>query len=160
MTRTVSPRKMSIDRMRAGETAGMAGATAVLVALIESYWTHELNDAVTITQGGQLSDRIASVGIDKRSPSRKAADTARWAVTMTKVRIRRVLSRTRWQLVTFCGKAGYESAGIVDLLAVRKDHGKPKVKGMKRGDALQIVLIQVKGGRAAMPKPEDSERLR
>jgi len=102
---------------------------------------------------------MASVGIDKRSPSKKAADTARWAVTMTKVRIRRVLSRTCWQLVTFCGKAGYESVGIVDLLAVRKHHGKPKVKGMKRGDALQIVLIQVKGGGAAMPKPEDCERL-
>jgi hypothetical protein len=46
---------------------------------------------------------------------------------MTKVRIRRVLSRTRWQLVTFCGEAGGESVGIVDLMAVRKDHGKPVV---------------------------------
>ena len=89
----------------------------------------------------------------------KAANTARWAVTMTKVRIRRVLARTRWQLVTFCGKSGGESVGIVDLLAVRKDHGSPR-DVMKRGDALHVVLIQVKGGNAAMPTPEDAKRLR
>ena len=89
----------------------------------------------------------------------KAARTARWAVTMTKVRIRQVLARTRWQLVTFCGKAGGESIGVVDLVAVRKDHTKP-VGLMKRGDALQVILIQVKGGSAAMPTPDDAIRLR
>jgi len=78
---------------------------------------------------------------------------------MTKVRIRRVLARTRWQLVTFCGKAGGESIGVVDLMAARKDHSKP-VGVLKRGDALQIILIQVKGGGAAMPTPEDAIRLR
>ena len=77
---------------------------------------------------------------------------------MTKVRIRRVVSRTRWQLVTFYGKSHGESVGVVDLLAVRKDHGKP-VAGMKRGDVLQIILIQVKGGRAAMPTTDDAVRL-
>lgn len=90
---------------------------------------------------------------------RKAARTARWAVTMTKVRIRRITSRTRWQLVTFCGKAGGESVGVVDLLAVRKDHGKPLAMA-KRGDALQLILIQVKGGTAARPTREDATRLR
>jgi hypothetical protein len=88
----------------------------------------------------------------------KAAKTGRWAVTMAKVRIRRVLSRTRWQLVTFCGPGGGESVGIVDMIAVRKDHQLPKV-GLKRGDELQIVLIQVKGGSAAMPTAEDAKRL-
>src|SRR6185503_1158149 len=78
---------------------------------------------------------------------------------MVKVRIRRVLARTRWQLVTFCGKAGGESVGVVDLLAVRKDHGQP-IPGTKRGDALQLILIQVKGGSAAMPTSEDAKRLR
>jgi hypothetical protein len=77
---------------------------------------------------------------------------------MTKVRIRRVLSRTRWQLVTFLGKAGRESVGVVDLLAVRKDHGRP-ISGAKRGDMLQVILIQVKGGSAAMPTIEDGKRL-
>jgi hypothetical protein len=89
----------------------------------------------------------------------KAARTARWAVTMTKVRIRQIASRTRWQLVTFHGTSGSESVGVVDLLAVRKDHGQP-VRGIKRGDALQIILIQVKGGTAARPTPEDATRLR
>src|SRR4051812_20669969 len=56
---------------------------------------------------------------------RKAAHTARWAVTMTKVRIRQALARTRWQLITFCGVSGAESVGVVDLMAIRKDHGKP-----------------------------------
>jgi hypothetical protein len=78
---------------------------------------------------------------------------------MTKVRIRQVASRTRWQLVTFYGKSGAESVGVVDLLAVRKDHGAP-AGVIKRGDALQIILIQVKGGTAAMPTREDAERLR
>jgi hypothetical protein len=97
--------------------------------------------------------------VDWIKAQQKAARTARWAVTMTKARIRRVLSRTRWQLVTFCGTAGGESVGIVDLVAVRKDHGKP-IAGTKRGDELQIILIQVKGGRAAMPTAEDGRRLR
>ena len=78
---------------------------------------------------------------------RKAAHTARWAVTMTKVRIRQALAQTRWQLVTFCGISGAESVGVVDLMAIRKDHGKP-LPDTKRGDAFQIILIQVKGGQA------------
>jgi hypothetical protein len=78
---------------------------------------------------------------------------------MTKVRIRKVVSRTRWQLVTFLGKAGRESVGVVDLLAVRKHHGSP-LAGTKRGDALDIILIQVKGGSAAMPTIEDGKRLK
>ena len=96
---------------------------------------------------------------DWSTAQKKASNTARWAVTMTKVRIRRVLARTRWQLVTFCGAAGGESVGVVDLLAVRKDHGAPRSK-MKRGDALQLILIQVKGGQAAMPTDADGRRLR
>ena len=59
---------------------------------------------------------------------------------MTKVRIRQVISRTRWQLVTFCGQAGAESRGIVDMMAVRKDH-KNLPAGLKRGDALEIIQI-------------------
>jgi hypothetical protein len=88
----------------------------------------------------------------------KAAKTARWAVTMTKVRIRQVTARTRWQLVTFCGKTGAESRGVVDLMAIRKDHRRSPA-GMKRGDAIEIILIQVKGGSASRPTDEDGKRL-
>lgn len=45
------------------------------------------------------------------------------------------------------------------MIAVRKDHATPQLKGTKRGDALQIMLIQVKGGKAAMPTTEDGRRL-
>jgi hypothetical protein len=93
--------------------------------------------------------------VNWKNAQQKAALTARWAVTMVKVRIRRVASRTRWQLVTFYGKSGGESVGVVDLLAIRKDHGEP-VDGIRRGDALQIILIQVKGGNAARPTLEDA----
>jgi hypothetical protein len=64
---------------------------------------------------------------------------------MAKVRIRRVAARTHWHLITFCGRAGGESVRVVDLLAVRKDHGK-STASLKRGDAPQLILMQVKRG--------------
>src|ERR1700720_1364508 len=94
-----------------------------------------------------------------KTAQQKAAKTARWAVIMTKVRISKAVWRTRWQLVTFLGKKGGECRGIIDLLAIRKDHGRP-IAGTKRGDTLQIILIQVKGGSAPMPTTEDGNRLR
>jgi hypothetical protein len=99
------------------------------------------------------------MAVDWTKAQRKASRTARWAVTMAKVRIRRALARTRWQLVTFYGTAGGESVGVVDLIAIRKDHGTP-LPGTKRGDNFQIILIQVKGGSAPMPTAEDGNRLR
>ena len=91
-----------------------------------------------------------------------AAKTARWAVTMTQVRIRQAFADRpwpHWHLLSFTGREGRESRGVVDLIAVRKDHGKPPT-GLKVGDALQIILIQVKGGSAAKPTKEDAARLR
>ncbi len=102
---------------------------------------------------------VLMMTVNWEKAQKRAALTARWAVTMTKVRIRQVLARTRWQLVTFCGLAGGESVGVVDLLAIRKNHGRPLPR-TKRGDSLQIILIQVKGGRSAMPTTEDGRRLR
>jgi hypothetical protein len=89
----------------------------------------------------------------------KAIRTARWAVTMSKVGIRSARSKPPWQFVTFYGPSGGESTGVVDLLAIRKSQRKPG-HGMKRGDALHIILIQVKGGSAARPTAEDGRRLR
>jgi hypothetical protein len=48
------------------------------------------------------------------------ARTQRWAITMTKVCIRRAIAHTpfpRW--VSFVGPDGGESRGVVDLIAVR-----------------------------------------
>jgi hypothetical protein len=99
------------------------------------------------------------MGNDWVEAKRKADRTAKWAITMTKWHIRRVAARVRWQLVTFNGPSGAESAGIVDLLAVRKNHRKPET-GRKRGDALEIILVQVKGGTAARPTLVDAQRMR
>jgi hypothetical protein len=88
--------------------------------------------------------------------------TKKWAVTMAKVRIRRVVADApwpRWHLLTFAGRAGGESRGVVDMIAIRKHHGAPPL-GAKRGDLFQIVLIQIKGGNAANPTAEDGKRLR
>ena len=56
------------------------------------------------------------MSVDWKKAQEKAARTGRWTVTMAKVRIQRVVSRTRWQLATFYGKSGGESVGIADLL--------------------------------------------
>jgi hypothetical protein len=90
------------------------------------------------------------------------AYTGKWAVTMTKVRIRQAVASApfpKWHLLTFAGPYGGESRGVVDMLAIRKDHGDPP-SGAKRGDLFQIILIQVKGGYAAKPTTEDGARLR
>ena len=44
-------------------------------------------------------------------------------------------------------------------MAIRKDH-RGTMKGTKRGDLLEIVLIQCKGGSAALPTAEDTLRVR
>lgn len=91
-----------------------------------------------------------------------AKKTAKWAVTMAKVGVRQAIAKApwpRWQFATFCGPDDEESRGIVDLIAVRKDHGTPR-HGLKRGDTFQIVLIQVKGGHAQIPTDDDCGRLR
>ena len=98
---------------------------------------------------------------DYKERFRIAAYTEKWAVTMTKVRFRQAVAHApfpRWHFVSFAGPDGGESRGVVDLLAIRKDHAERK--GLKRGDTFQIVLIQVKGGYAAKPTAEDGARLR
>jgi hypothetical protein len=96
---------------------------------------------------------------DNLTPGRKAQHTAKWARTMTKWLItynRR--TGAKWNLVEFGGKTGAEARGIIDLIAIRKDHRKD-VSGLKRGDLLDIVLIQTKGGSAPRPTEEDRVRL-
>jgi hypothetical protein len=92
------------------------------------------------------------------SSPQKALKTATWARTMTKVAI--TLSRkggVKWILVEFGGSTGAESRGIVDILAIRKNH--EEVTGFKRGDTFGLVLIQTKGGTASWPSQSDIDRL-
>ena len=93
------------------------------------------------------------------TPGRKAQQTARWARIMTKWLVTR--SRrggAKWQVVSFNGSQGSESAGIVDLLAIRKDHRSHKAR-LKKGDLFEIALIQTKGGSARRPTRQDVLRL-
>ena len=99
----------------------------------------------------------------------KAKLTAKWATTMTRWHIgfvtngkrlgsAKVKPTRRWQLVGFPGPAGRESAGIVDLIAIRKDHATVDGK-FKRGDLFEIIIIQIKGGGARWPNTEDIRRM-
>lgn len=95
-----------------------------------------------------------------RTAVHKTWRTCRWAKTMTAWLVS--WSRTKgakWHIVDFVGPNGCESRGVVDLLAVRKNHA---VCGgaLKRGDLLDIILIQVKGGSAPFPTREDIDRLK
>lgn len=93
------------------------------------------------------------------TPGKKAQDTAKRARTMTKWLITyNHRTGARWNLVELGGKAGAEARGIIDLIAIRKDHRKPNSR-LKRGDLLDIVLIQTKGGSAPRPTEEDRARL-
>ena len=118
-----------------------------------------------------MDRRVRNFGKPDTSKAVAAAiRTAKWATVVTKWRIgfetggKRLGSPIatpirRWQLVGFPGPAGRESAGIVDLIAIRKNHAKSNSR-FKRGDLFEIILIQIKGGGARRPKREDLQRLR
>ena len=88
---------------------------------------------------------------------KKVRSTGKMANTLAKALARRY--SYRWQFVDFLGPAGQESAGVVDIVAIRKSGKKPTIEGLKSLDLFDLILIQVKGGSAAMPKVEDVSRL-
>jgi hypothetical protein len=93
------------------------------------------------------------------SPNQKALRTARWARTMTKWLVTYSCRRgVKWRFVEFGGATGAESYGIVDIVAIRKNH-RPSDPAVRRGDLFDIVLIQTKGGSAPFPSPGDIDRL-
>ena len=95
-----------------------------------------------------------------REAAQKASRTACWAKIMAKWLITWGQSGgARWHVVNLLGPANCESRGVVDLLAVRKDHG-TQDDVVKKGDLFDLVLIQVKGGTAPPPTREDIARLR
>ncbi len=96
---------------------------------------------------------------NKPSTGRQAKRTGKWAKIMTRWLIRYSSKNAkRWQVISFEGSKGGESRGIVDLLAIRRNH-KFSVEPLKAGDLFEIILIQVKGGNAQMPTKEDILRL-
>src|SRR3990167_5440988 len=74
--------------------------------------------------------------------SREAHRISRWAKTMTKWLISRGHKNgANWHVVNFVGTNNSESRGIVDLLAIRKDH-RTNDRKIKRGDLFEVVLFQ------------------
>jgi hypothetical protein len=88
----------------------------------------------------------------------KVRGTGKTANTLAKALAMRYAYR--WQFIDFRGPGGQESAGVVDILAIRKSGAKPEVVGLKALDLFDIILIQVKGGAARGPTQEDIARLR
>jgi putative protein kinase ArgK-like GTPase of G3E family len=106
-----------------------------------------------------LEDDEMANKVEKVKPAKKAEDTAKWARTMTKWLIKFSHRKgARWNVVGFEGKTGSEARGVVDLIAIRKDH-RQDTKGLKRGDLFEIILLQIKGGSAPRPTDEDIDRL-
>jgi hypothetical protein len=98
------------------------------------------------------------------SPGKKAKRTGQWAKIMTKWLITYTNAGKKWQLVSFDGKQGSESTGIVDFIAIRKNHNpdnylKSNNHPLKSGDYFELILIQAKGGSASMPTTYDNLRL-
>lgn len=89
---------------------------------------------------------------------KKVRDTGKMANTLAKALAKRYAYR--WQFVDFLGPAGQESSGVVDIVAIRKSGKKPTIAGLKRLDLFDLILIQVKGGSAGMPNPDDVSRLK
>ena len=76
----------------------------------------------------------------------------KWLVTYSR------RTGAKWNLVEFGGTTRAESRGIVDMIAIRKDH-RHDGPAFRRGDCFEIVLIQTKGGSAPRPTLDDVARL-
>ena len=97
--------------------------------------------------------------LDMKKTAEKAQNVGRWAKIMIKWALRFTSKNKRWQIVSFEGPKKMESAGIVDLIAIRRDYNKPIQSPLKPGDLFEIIFIQVKGGSAPEPSAEDKKRL-
>jgi len=98
--------------------------------------------------------------ISRLLPHEKAARASKWAKIMTKWLVSNsALKKSRWRFVEFGGPSGAESRGIVDFLAIRKNH-RHELPPVRRGDLLEIIIVQAKGGSAPTPTEQDRLRLR
>ncbi len=110
-------------------------------------------------KGTTIGGYMLTKELVEQSPAQKALRTAKWARIMTKWLISHSSKGgVKWQVVSFNGPAGQESKGIVDMIAIRKNHGRSE-NSQHRGDLFEIILIQVKGGTAEFPSSTEIDRL-
>ena len=105
---------------------------------------------------------------DEESPRKiapeKAYMTGSLAVEATKLRILEIDNKNNAplsQFIEFKGRGGGESNGIVDLLVVKRNRDRKKIKNMdcNVNDLLDIIHIQVKGGSAGDPTKAAKKRM-
>ena len=105
---------------------------------------------------------------DEESPRKAAPEkaymTGRLAVQATKLKILEIDNKNNAplsQFVEFEGRQGGESNGIVDLLVVKRNRDRKKIKNMdcNVNDLLDIIHIQVKGGSAGDPTKAAKKRM-
>jgi hypothetical protein len=89
---------------------------------------------------------------------RAAQRTDKWTEILCRALTGRVAKR--WHLVSFRGKNHGESAGVVDVIAIRRDYSRVSHPVLKPGDLFQMILVQMKGGSASDPDREAVQRLR
>lgn len=126
-----------------------------------------------VTESTELTDEVGSTALqttEKVEPSRgqkaagQAIKTAKTAMTLAKAHLARESRKHggRWHWVDFPGPKGRESAGIVDILAIRKRWETSNLSEdevLKHLDVFDIMLIQAKGGGAQMPTVQDIARM-
>jgi hypothetical protein len=110
------------------------------------------------TQGNNGDNNNGEKFLNSKTSVAKARDTGKMANTLAKALAKRYAHR--WRFVDFRGPNGEESAGIVDIVAIRKSSTAPTIVGLKKLDLFDIILIQVKGGTAKGPTMEDIARLK
>jgi len=118
----------------------------------------------------ELQDEITPEPMTQEESSRQIATkksfmSGKLATQATKLRILQIDNKNeapRTQFVEFTGPKGGESNGIVDLLAIKKNHDQEKTKniGCNVNDLLDIIHIQVKGGDSSIPTPDDKRRMK
>ena len=113
----------------------------------------------------QTSPKSISRGIETSSKTpQKAYMSGKLAVEATKLRILEIDREKQTpnsQFVEFRGEDDGESNGIVDLLSIKKDRDTEsnKKQGLGKGDLLDIIHIQVKGGGSSLPTSNDIKRM-
>jgi hypothetical protein len=98
----------------------------------------------------------ASIANDARAPQKVIA-TEQYTELLFRALVSRV-AKLRWRFESFRGRKGRPPAGIVDAIAMRKDHRKSE--DGNRGDRFEFIPVQMKGGNAPRPSDKDKKRLR